>query len=117
MKLAAPTVTVFSAMVRRSSSRVWKLCAGSALRASFLVVLLRGFDHGGSPGFAGGGLGIVEQHRRQGAAHVPLDVIGEHAQEYTRPHPILEAVMNRARTLRSTLFKLRKARSTFDSCL
>ena len=44
-----------------------------------------------------GGLsvGLVVEHGRQLLAHVPLDVIGEHAQEDMRPNPRCEAVVER----------------------
>ena len=39
---------------------------------------------------------VVEENRRQIAAHVPLDVVGEHAEKDVAAYPVLEAVMNRA---------------------
>ena len=41
-------------------------------------------------------LGVGEHQLAPGLAHVPLDVVGEHAQEDVRAHPIGGAVVDRA---------------------
>ncbi len=55
--------------------------------------VLRADGLGHRRGAAGAGfveVFVVEQHRLQALAHVPLDVVGQHAQEATRPTPLQE---------------------------
>jgi hypothetical protein len=39
---------------------------------------------------------IVKQDRSKRGAHVPFEVVGEHAEQHVRPHPIGQAMMDRA---------------------
>lgn len=60
-----------------------------------------GRDLGGGDGRGSGYCGgrpvvILEQQRRQRPAHVPGDVIGEHAEKDMRPHPAGEAMVHGA---------------------
>ena len=54
----------------------------------------RGRDGRGALGLGGVGVVVVEEQRGEGASHVPLDVIGEHAEEDVGPHAPLEAVVD-----------------------
>ena len=49
----------------------------------------------GVPGGLRGLVLIGEQERAPGLEHVPLDVVGQQAEEDVRPHPRLEAVVDR----------------------
>ena len=51
-------------------------------------------DDGGSCGVSLGALVIVEQDRSERLAHVPLEIIGEHAEQHVSTHPIGQAVMD-----------------------
>ena len=53
-------------------------------------------DHRGALSFGRGRVVVVEQERLEGLAHVPLDVVGEHAQQDVRPHPVGAAVVDQA---------------------
>ena len=68
---------------------------GSGLAASGLGTLC-GCDDGGSRGGSLGALMIVEQDRSQRLAHVPLEIIGEHAQQHVGTDPIGQAVVDRS---------------------
>ena len=60
---------------------------------------------------ARGRIGLVEQHRGEASAHVPLQIIGQHAEQDVRAH--LRCVQwNTGRNSRSTVFSERKACST-----
>ena len=52
-------------------------------------------DHRGALSFGGGRVVVVEQERLEGLAHVPLDVVGEHAQQDVGAHPVGAAVVDR----------------------
>src|SRR5882724_6533933 len=82
------------------------LCLGAWRR------LCGGDDRGG---FGLVGLGVVEEDGLETLAHVPLDVVGEHAQEDVCTHASLERWIGRI--LRSTVFRLRKACSTWARLL
>ncbi len=43
---------------------------------------------------SGGGVVIIEQHWSERLAHVPLDIVGEHAQQDVRPYPLFKAMVN-----------------------
>ena len=86
--------TVLRASVARSASRLWKLWTGrpSGVRA---VASAWRWPTGERCALATtldaerlGGLlvGIVVEHRREALAHVPLDMIGEHAQADVGAH-------------------------------
>jgi len=51
-------------------------------------------DDGGAGGLGGGLVVIVEQDGREHLAHVPLDIVGEHAQKHVGAHAIGTAMMN-----------------------
>jgi hypothetical protein len=68
------------------------LCSG--LAASGLGTL-RGCDDGRSRGGSLGALMIVEQNGSQRLTHVPLEIIGEHAQQHVGTDPIGQAVVDR----------------------
>ena len=73
--------------------------AGGAFPAGLGVGRGRGTGGGdgrGSGGLGRGGIVVVEEQRRERAAHVPLDVVGEHAEEDVGPDPAFEAVVDRA---------------------
>src|SRR6516162_6464727 len=53
--------------------------------------------HRAALGLAGGRVVIVEEHRGPRAPQVPLDVVGQQAEEHVRPDPVGLAVMNGAR--------------------
>ncbi len=44
-------------------------------------------DWGGAPGFAGVPVMVVEQHWSQRLAHVPFEIVGEHAEQDMGAHP------------------------------
>ncbi len=44
--------------------------------------------------FGGLWIVIVKEHWRQGAPHVPFDIISQHAQKHVRPHPVCEVVID-----------------------
>ncbi len=75
-------------IVPKSSSRVRKLWTGQPAACSFGAGLLLGGDgdlcrgdDGGTRGLGGGGIVVVEEQGFEPLAHVPFDVVGEHAQE------------------------------------
>ena len=103
VKVASPSATrmVLAVRVPRSASKVRKLCTGrlsAALSGGLGVCRGRALgllDHRGALSFGSGRVVVVEQERLEGLAHVPLDVVGEHAQEDVRPHPVGAAVVDR----------------------
>ena len=88
-------------MVPSSWSKVEKLCAGvpssSVRRATLASASLDAFGrcHRIARGL-GQLVGVGEHQLTPGLAHVPLDVVGEHAQEDVRAHAIGRAVMDGA---------------------
>ena len=61
-------------------------------------------------------IGVGECQRTPTPAHVPLDVVGHHAEEKRSAHPIGRAMVS-GRTLRSTPSTVRNTRSTLLSAL
>jgi transposase len=57
---------------------------------------LSGSDDGGSCGGSLGALMIVEQVRSERLAHVPLEIVGEHAQQHMGADPIGQAMVDRS---------------------
>ena len=55
----------------------------------------RGGDHGGALLLGGGRVVVVEEQRCQGSPHVPLDVVGQHAEQHVRSHPVGPPVVER----------------------
>ena len=55
---------------------------------------MRRLDDGLTLRFGGFAIVVIEQDRRQICTHVPLDVVGEHADEDVAAYAILETVMN-----------------------
>ena len=93
---------VLRASVARSASSDWKLCTGNPSAVSPVVCLvtaawraLRLRHHAGTTCLGGLLVVIVEQHRRQALAHVPFEVIGQHAEKHMPAHPIGQPVMHR----------------------
>ena len=80
--------------VARSPSRLRKLWTGRPSGVRFLPALARAAferwarDGRGTAGFGGGRVVVVEEH------HVPLDVVGEHAEEDVGADAPLEAVVD-----------------------
>jgi len=60
----------------------------------------------------GNKLGVVEQKRGQGVPQMPLDVIGEHAQEDMSPHPRCGPMADRPDI---EIDRLQTAEGTFDT--
>lgn len=84
--------TRLATTVARSVSRLLELCTGwpSSVR---LVRALRWAGATGLARSAWASLVVVgEQHRGEGASHVPVDVIGQHADEQMGPDPFGFAV-------------------------
>ena len=69
------------------------LCSGLAVSG---LGTLRGCDDGGSRGRSLGALVIIEQDRSQRLAHVPFEIVGEHAQQHVGADPIGQAVVDRS---------------------
>jgi hypothetical protein len=61
---------------------------------------------------AGGWIGLVEQHRGEAPAHVPLQIIGQHTEQDVRARTRGAVQWNTGRSSRSTVFSERKACST-----
>jgi len=57
---------------------------------------LRLCHHTGAECFGGVLIGVVEQHRGKALAHVPFQVIGQHAKKDMRTDPIRQPVIHRA---------------------
>ena len=55
---------------------------------------LRLRHHAFSQGFGSVPVGIIEQHGRQTLPHMPFEIIGQHAEEDVRPHPVRQPVMD-----------------------
>ena len=93
VKRSRPRRTTLRVSVARSPSRVWKLCAGSGSPSTGLVRLRAALRCAAGEGsvlatgealrLADGRIGLVEQHRGEATAHVPLQIIGQHAQSRT----------------------------------
>ena len=105
VKVALPSATrmVLAVRVPRSASKrseaVHGEVVGGALSGGLGACGGRApglLDHGGALLLGSGRVVVVEQERLEGLAHVPLDVVGEHAQEDVRPHPVGAAVVDRA---------------------
>ena len=106
LSFSPPKQITLRVSVARSSSRVRKLCTGSTTPSSGPVRLLAALR----VRLATLGLGhrrrvlcpssrpvvVVEQQRRQLLAHVPFQVIGQHAQQHMRPHTCCRPVEHRA---------------------
>ena len=83
--------------VARSPSRVWKLCTGQfaiagsvRLRAALRCAAGEGSALATGEARAasrGGAVGLVEQHRGEAPTHVPLQIIGQHAEQDVGAHP------------------------------
>src|SRR5580704_18160708 len=56
-------------------------------------------DDGSAGGLGGGLVVIVEQDGREHLAHVPLDIVGEHAQKHVGAHAIGTAMMTSISTV------------------
>ncbi len=91
---------VLRTMVASSAIRVAKLCAGVPSSSTWTGGLgLRrgralGWRHRIARGL-GGLLGVGEHQFAPGLAHVPLDVVRQHAQQDVRAHPIGQAMVDR----------------------
>jgi hypothetical protein len=87
--------------VARSASKLWKLCTGrpSSVRPVVSLLIAAG-DRCAlatmlSHRFDSVLVGVVVEHRRQTGAHVPVDVIGEHAEEDVGAHAVGQPVVDR----------------------
>ena len=98
---AIAVMMVLRASVARSASRLRKLCTGSSIRGPSGRLL---GDRGRRALRLGHGLcaasaaSLSSSSNSIGArrpAHVPFDVIGQHAQKHVRAHPIGQPVMHR----------------------
>lgn len=67
--------------------------AGLALR---LRGTLGWCDHRRPGGLSRGGIVVIEQDGRERLAHVPLDIVGEHAYQDMGAHALFEPMVNRA---------------------
>ena len=85
-------------------SLAWRFLIFAAARRR----LCRPHDRGA---LGGARLVIGEQDRRQGAAHVVLDIVGQHAQEHVRLHATVEPVEHRPHSQVDTL---ERAERTLD---
>ena len=115
---AMAVTMVLRARVARSASRLWKLWTGapSAVRPVALLAraagercaLATGLSRSG---FGGGLVVVVVEHRGEARAHVPFDVVGEHAQEHVGADAILQPMMDRADV---QIDRLQAAKRAFD---
>lgn len=80
--------TRLATTVARSASRLLKLCTSwpSSVR------LVRALRWAGATGLGRSLVVVGEQHRGEGAPHVPVDVVGQHADEQMGPDPFGFAV-------------------------
>ena len=87
-------------IVDESGETVYRITLGRSLRCRLGLCALRHpcrRHDGGTPGLgAFGTLGtlVVEQHRLEFLAHVPFDVVGQHAKEDVGPNPGFAAVVD-----------------------
>ena len=95
--------TVFRVRVMRSAIRVWKLWTGSPSSVRLLVCLLTaaGERWALATALSRRALGrclvvVIVEHGRELGTHVPLDMVGQHAQEDVCAHAITEPVVNGA---------------------
>ena len=72
---------------------------------------LRRRHHRGPQGLRCGGILVIEQERLERLAHVPLDIVGKHAQRDVGAHALFEAMVNRADL---EVDRLETAESLFD---
>ena len=101
MKVASPSILAFT-RCRQRVARWARRVANEWTVWPAVVLWVRAFASAGTErwagattGTAGFGVLVVEQQRRQRLAQVPLDVVGEHAEEDMRSDPLLEAVVDR----------------------
>ena len=76
-----------------------RFAGGSALGARLGAGLrrdLRGLHHRGPRGLRRVRIGVFEQQRGKPPLHVPLDVVGQHADEHVGAHAVLQVVVDRA---------------------
>jgi hypothetical protein len=102
-----------------AESRSRKLWQGKPVAVAFGLRLALGLGGAGGPGrgvWLGGGVFVVEEQLGPGLAQVPLEVVGEHAEQDVGAHAVLEPVVDRAGQEVEAL-SVRKARSTSLSCL
>ena len=83
--------TVFLVSVARS---VWELWTGRPSGVRPVVCLVT--DDAGAERLGGFLVVIVIEHGRQALAHVPFEVVAEHAQEDVGAHPLGQPVVDRA---------------------
>ena len=114
------TSTVFQLMVARSISKVRKLCTGEPLSVTLVLALRIATAErcAGATIFlaAGGGIGsvmIIEKDWSQAISHLPFHIVGERTEENVALHPVGQAMVYQGAALRSMLFMLRNARSTW----
>ena len=56
----------------------------------------RGSNDGIALRLAGGGIVIVKENRRQSTAHVPFDIVGQHAEQDVSANPVGQIVVDGA---------------------
>ena len=88
-------------MVAKSSRSVRKLCTGIPSGVRLSAALRRaegegfaGDDDGSARGVRSGRVVLVEQDGGEPLAHVPFDVVGEHAQQHVSAHALGEVVVD-----------------------
>ena len=92
----------FLTIVARSASRVWKLWTGSPAAVHWVRALARvsGETWRAAPptprGLRRVRIGVLEQQRGEPPLHVPLDVVGQHADEHVGAHAVFQVVVDRA---------------------
>ena len=72
-----------------------RFAGGSALGAR-LRRDLRGLHHRGPRGLRRVRIGVLEQQRGEPPLHVPLDIVGQHADEHVGAHAVFQVVVDRA---------------------
>jgi hypothetical protein len=93
---------VFRVRVARSLSRVRKLWTGRPFSVRPVVCLVTAAGERSALGDDAGALRfgrilvrVIVEQRRQALAHMPLQVIGEHAKKHVGPHAIDQPVIGR----------------------
>jgi hypothetical protein len=79
---------------------VWKLWSGVFICGKFGKALRCAGTLAGAPtesqaALSRGGIVVIEQCRRERLAHLPLDIVGEHAQQDVGAHLLFEAMVSR----------------------